>query len=67
MKLIKLTNREIVEVLYFNDLILSPRINEIGLRDGRILVLQRGELYWKEKGSSLQTNLAKLEEKGLIY
>ena len=43
----KLTNREIVEILYHNILGLDPRVNEIGLQDGQVLYLKEGEL-WKK-------------------
>ena len=41
----KLTNKEIVEILYHNVLILDPRVTEIGLQDGQKLFLKKGELF----------------------
>lgn len=43
----KLANREIVEILYHNALVLDPRVTEIGLDDGQVLYLVNGELYRK--------------------
>ena len=43
----KLTNREIVEILYHNVLVLDPRVTEIGLQDGQVICLVNGELYLK--------------------
>jgi hypothetical protein len=41
----KLSNREIVEILYHNALFLDPRVTEIGLDNGDILKIINGELY----------------------
>lgn len=48
MKLNKLTNRDIVELLYHNHLVLDPRMTEIILNDGTLLILKNGELYKAE-------------------
>lgn len=42
---IKLSNREIVEILCHNVLSFDPRITEIGLQNGTKLFLKKGELY----------------------
>ena len=40
----KLTNKEIVEILYHNHIDLDPRVKEVGLQDGTKLFLINGEL-----------------------
>lgn len=44
----RLTNREIVEILYHNVLVLDPRIKGIELQNGQKLLIKDGEL-WKDK------------------
>lgn len=49
MKLKKLTNREIVEILYHDTIILTPQFDStkqgIKLHNGRELAIKKGELY----------------------
>jgi len=48
VKMRKLTNGEILEILYHNCLVFDPRVTEIGLQDGQVLYIIKGELWIKE-------------------